>query len=313
MVKWLVGLLITIVVLLSSVYVLIPGELGISKLISVNVPSPGVSRHLSDADNWAKWWPDSNNTFVEHNTYQLNNFTFRVENAWFNQGLGVLIRQRASSINSTINILPRNIDSVSLLWKCRIETSSSPFERIRRYQHAKEIKQTMSEIFDSLQIFLSKKENVYNLSIEGRQVVDTLLASTRTMLTKYPSTEDVYSLITPLRNYISNQGIKETNHPMLNVSRVDSNKFNMVVAIPTDKPINETGSFEIKRMIPGKILVAEVRGGNGSIEKAFTNFNNYVSDYQFTSAAIPFELLVTDRIKEPDSSKWITKLCYPVY
>jgi hypothetical protein len=313
MVKWLVGLLIALVVLISSVYVLIPGELRVSKLISANLPSAAVSRYLTDSDQWTKWWPDSNKGFVEHNVYKLKDFTFHMENAWFNQGMNVIIRKEGSDINSTINILPLALDSVSLLWKCSLETSDSPFERIKRYQEAKDIKEKMSEIFDSLETFLSKKENVYDLHIEHGRVKDTLLASTRTTLTKYPSASEVYSLIGSMKHYISEHGSNEMNYPMMNVSRVDSNRYNLMVAVAIDKAIKENGVFENKRMVPGKLLVAEVIGGPNTIKKGFIQLENYMNDYQLTAAAIPFQLMVTDRIKQPDSAKWITKLCYPVY
>jgi hypothetical protein len=38
----------------------------------------------------------------------------------------------------------------------------------------------------------------------------------------------------------------------------------------------------------------------------------YKDDYQRVSPAIPFYSLITDRLKEPDSSKWITKIYFPV-
>ena len=313
MVKWLVGLLIAPVVLVSGVYVLTPGELRISKLIAANVPSAGVSRYLTDSDQWIKWWPDSNNAFVEHNVYRLDDLTFHIENAWFNQGMNVVIRKRGTDVKSTINLLPLALDSVSLLWKCSLETSDSPFERIKRYQQAKDIKEKISEIFDSLETFLSKKENVYDLHIEHGRVKDTLLASTRTTLTEYPSANEVYSLIGSMQHYISERGSKEINYPMMNVSRVDSSRYHLMVAVAINKAIKENGVFENKRMVPGKLLIAEVIGGTNTIEKGFIQLENYMNDYQLTAAAIPFQLMITDRIKQPDSAKWITKLCYPVY
>ena len=38
----------------------------------------------------------------------------------------------------------------------------------------------------------------------------------------------------------------------------------------------------------------------------------YVSDHKYVRIAIPFQSLVTDRMNEPDSSKWITKIYYPI-
>jgi hypothetical protein len=62
----------------------------------------------------------------------------------------------------------------------------------------------------------------------------------------------------------------------------------------------------------GNILITEIKGGSASIDKAFKEMENYVSDYRRTPPAIPFQSLVTDRMKEPDTSKWITRIFYPV-
>jgi hypothetical protein len=38
----------------------------------------------------------------------------------------------------------------------------------------------------------------------------------------------------------------------------------------------------------------------------------YMKDFKLTSPAMPFELLVTNRANEPDTSKWVTKIYYPI-
>ena len=47
--------------------------------------------------------------------------------------------------------------------------------------------------------------------------------------------------------------------------------------------------------------------------KAFDNFENYRSDYTILSPAIPYQLMITDRIKESDTTKWVTKFYYPIF
>ena len=36
-----------------------------------------------------------------------------------------------------------------------------------------------------------------------------------------------------------------------------------------------------------------------------------MTDNALSSPAIPFESLVTNRMQEPDTSKWVTKIYYP--
>jgi hypothetical protein len=62
----------------------------------------------------------------------------------------------------------------------------------------------------------------------------------------------------------------------------------------------------------GNILSGEVIGGPQEIDAATKQFELYIHDYQRTIIAIPFQMLITDRTKEPDSTKWITRIYYPV-
>jgi hypothetical protein len=66
-------------------------------------------------------------------------------------------------------------------------------------------------------------------------------------------------------------------------------------------------------MIPGKILVTEVKGGNYTTGEALKQLDIYLDDNHLSSPAIPFESLVTDRSQETDTAKWVTKIYYPIY
>ena len=48
------------------------------------------------------------------------------------------------------------------------------------------------------------------------------------------------------------------------------------------------------------------------IQKAYDQIQHYISDHNRVAPAISFESLVTDRRQEPDSSKWVTRIYYPV-
>ncbi len=85
-----------------------------------------------------------------------------------------------------------------------------------------------------------------------------------------------------------------------------------MVAIPVNKTITPNNEFLLKKMVPGKILVTEVRGGIHTINQAQKNIELYMNDHHLVSPAIPFHSLVTDRSKEADTAKWITKIYYPV-
>jgi hypothetical protein len=65
-------------------------------------------------------------------------------------------------------------------------------------------------------------------------------------------------------------------------------------------------------MVPGTILVAEVKGGTATVEEGFRQLEFYIDEHELSSPGRPFQSLITDRSIEKDSTKWVTKLYYPV-
>lgn len=129
---------------------------------------------------------------------------------------------------------------------------------------------------------------------------------------RYPSPDSIYARVDMMRKYIKEEGAQITNYPMLNVVRGNNGRFKNMAAVPTDRLLKGRGLIFPSRFISWKIITGEVRGGEAIVEKAITGLSKYATDRQHTSMAIPFQFLVTERNREPDTLKWRTRVCLPV-
>jgi hypothetical protein len=102
---------------------------------------------------------------------------------------------------------------------------------------------------------------------------------------------------------------------MLNISRTDSNAYNFMVALPINKPLSAEGEILYKQMLPKGNFEAtdSIYGGFKKLDILFASFIKMKEDYQMMSPAIPFQSLITDRRKEADTTKWITRFYYPIF
>ncbi|HEV8083763.1 MAG TPA: GyrI-like domain-containing protein [Chitinophagaceae bacterium] len=290
---------------LVSIYILIPENIKIAKSVFIKTTLPAANRLLKDESNWALLLSaDSINVLPF-------NYHYKVENAIMNT-LQVLVSNDQRSITSLISLIPIKTDSIAIEWNAEINVNFNPIRRIKSYNDANRLEGEMDNILKHLQAFLEKPESVYGLKIIQQQVADTILISTKYFSKAIPSTNEIYSQINNLRKYILKEGGKETNSPMLNIS-IDSNRYRTMVALPINKIIREKDNYVFKRMIPGKILVAEVKGGDYTARQALKQLDLYIVDNHLSSPAIPFESLITNRSLEPDTTKWITKIYYPIY
>src|SRR5690606_8751103 len=302
--RWIVFILLLILVVMAIFYLLIPSRLSFKNSVTVLATQPAVSRHLGNPMQWSAWWHGDTPFTYDDQQYTIHPLTLDATN--------VVITHNNDSLSGIIKLYPLSTDTISVQWEFAKQTSADPIQRVKDYFFVKHTRKQMNEIMESMKEFMGSPRNLYGFEVEQTTVTDTLLVAIKTWIDHYPNTNDVYKLVERLRNYIRNEGAEEVNQPMLNILQIDSTHYQYMVAIPVNKVLPGEGEIQMKRMIPGNILVTEIRGGEASIDAAFHSFDNLVKDYKRKSPAIPFQLLITNRQEVRDTSKWITKLYYPV-
>jgi hypothetical protein len=116
-----------------------------------------------------------------------------------------------------------------------------------------------------------------------------------------------------LNNYLKKFDRNVLNNPMITILENPTKDFTVMVGISIDGTIRETDKFSIKRMpVNGKMFVTEVTGGSLAIQNGYSALKNYLLDAKRPSPAVPFELLMNNRRQIIDSTKWQTRLYYPV-
>jgi hypothetical protein len=286
----------------GTVYLLIPKEIKISTPIIINCNLNAGTRMLMDTSQWKKWWPTSN---------ALDQVTNLPSKPLFN-GYSIKTTFRGQTLMGELIYAQLGLDSLVLFWNYQKQSSYNPFRRINDFIFCKALKENISIKAESFKNFLEKKEMVYGISIVASTVVDTLLVSSKKILPNYPTTSEIYTLVHHIQGYLQKHSASQTGFPMLNVTTLDSTHFQTMVAIPVNKKLVEDKEFKWKKMVPGNILIAEISGGDIQSKYALYQLHQYVVDYHLTSPAIPFYSLVTDRSLEKDSTKWITRIYYPV-
>ena len=299
-------LAVVIIALLLSVYLFIPGQLKVQEADSINAALPAVSRVLLKEENWQKWWPGET-------LLSLDDTKFSVTKKMLNS-FEIMIEQNGDSLKSVLQFSQFKQYSINLIWNCTVVSGINPFQRIAGYFKARRIKNKLNTLTDSLHIFLSNQKNIYGFEIKKVLVTDSILISTRKTFDHYPSAIETEALIDNLRKYISANKAKEMNYPMLHVRELTYNQFEAMVAIATDVKLPDNNEFASKQLLKGgNLLEAEITGGHTSIRNFIMEYENFVRDFSISSPAIPYQLIITDRAKESDTSKWVTKLCYPVF
>ncbi len=314
--KWIATVLTIICLLLASLYLFIPAEMVLQKDVEIKMNQQAVKRLLLDENNWHKWWHGDESTLVDKYTKQsvlFNENTYTIKDIKYSSVLFTILHKNNALATSSLDIIATSKDTVKLYWETIIATSKNPITRLQQYFSARQIKKDMSILLNKIELFFSEPSNVYGIDVRQELVVDSILLSTYDSVKNYPSTEFVYSLIDRLKNYIDAQHATITGNPMLNIFTKDSITYLVKVALPVNKKLPASGKISYKWMLPGgHILVTDITGDSTVIDRASKQMELFVNDYQKIAPAIPFFSLVTNRMQEKDSTKWITRIYYPI-
>jgi hypothetical protein len=307
--KLFVWFIVILLLFLSVIYIFIPDKIEMKDSILVNTNSKGLNRCLGNIENWKKL--QGNISPLQKNSFIFNDFNFSIEKTPY-EGIPVNVNDKDFSIITILDCIPAGSDSTAIIWSASVITDRNPVTKLQQYIKVSRLKRSINILLDKMKSFAETESNVYGINIQLTKVTDTFLIATKSYFDKYPSDTAVYSMIDILKEYIAAKNLKEMNPPMLNIRGAESN-YETMVAIPINKEIDDDGKILFKQMIPGKILVTEVRGGSNTVKQAFAAMELYMRDHQYTAPAIPFASLVTDRIRETDTTKWVAIIYYPIY
>ena len=160
--------------------------------------------------------------------------------------------------------------------------------------------------------FISKPANVYGMTIYKTTVHDTLMVSARFTSPDYPTTAQLYRYFDTLKQSIIKQKATPVGFPIMNLRKMPDGSFETQTGMPTNRLLKDDGKILALRMPPGLFMTADIRGGAYTVDEGMRQLDLFIQEYNRTKIATGFQILITDRRSEPDTTKWITKIKIPI-
>lgn len=314
--RWLLSGCILLVLLLAALYVFIPSEIEVRKVVPVKCNVEAAARVLADSDRWNVWWPGGGGPERSpegHPVWAYGKGNYAVSQR-FLRGAAVAIDDNGLQSPSMITLVPHSgIDSCVLEWSFQRHAAWNPVQRLRDYWTARAIHADMGVILGGLRNYLETDSLLYGAGITKSRVRDTLVAEITQNEAVYPTNATIYSIVDRLQDFVKGYGGKVVGPPIMNVT-VATDGYLLHVAVPVDrKDVARDGI--VFHVIPAAALFfkVEIHGGDSTVRREVRQMDYYMSDHQKVSVAVPFLTLVTDRRAEPDTSKWVTQLYVPFF
>jgi len=304
------GLIFLLILILAFT---LPLQSNVNETVRFSTTSDALFRQLMYDTTWHKWWPGEVEMTNQKPTFKHDEFKYKVERVLLN-AFEIKTATDFLTVNSALRLTPDTKGQVTLTLATIISLPYNPIDRIKALFFSSRLKVSYGEILTKLSNYYTLEKNLYDLDIKESNVQVEYITTHAQTFSHDPTVHEIYSLIDQVKSYVKDQGGAETGFPMLHVSEISTGQYFTQVGIPTNKKLDDFKTIKSKRMLKGGyILTALVIGNQQKISNAKKQMEFYKHDHNKVTAAIPYEYLITNRLEQPDSNKWITQLYFPIF
>jgi len=329
--KTLKKILLVLVILIALVHLIaifLPSKAKVERSRAIKATSEAIITNITNLHNWDKWspWKDQDSAAV----YKYNDTIGA--GAWMDwsgkivgTGKLTLTKVTADSVQYFLAFrepfqsesrgsfsLAKTDSGTVVIWT-DIENLSWPMGRIMGL--FMNFDKMMGPDFEKGLARLKKAtENVYKYTydVKEKEITPATIATIRNKVTKDNIGNVLGKSYGEIQAFIAKNGAKCIGSPMAITIAWDSLSWDFEAALPIDKEIKGNDHIQVKKSFEGKVLFVEYKGPYEKTYQAYIDLEQYKKSKGYTDAGGPWEVYVTDPMTEPDTSKWITEIYFPV-
>ena len=331
-IKILTSILIIIILGLLTWAAILPSNLHVSKTVMIKAPLGVVFNEINDLHNWNNWssWKDT--TLSAKFEGPVKGVGAKVIWTDKKEGEGILTIVESTHFNhiKTSMTVPNKTDaaemqfdfetkgdSVEISWSRDINKLSYPFGRFVGWMLQKGYENNFSKSLSRLKYYIETKKNTpeyfgYSI-IEDTFKGGSFLASNASS-TMANMKEVMKKHFGTIMQFSSEKGIQITGAPIVQWHSYNpeaESQFTCMVPFNLDSAIATKNVYSLNFPETKTVMVKYIGPYEGSYN-AWVALDNYVVYNTLLMNGDPWEEYVTDPSTEPDSSKWITNIYFPV-
>jgi len=321
-------IIIIFIVIILIFAAFLPSTYKVVRTIEINSAKEPISGLIVDFKNWDKWSPwknvDSTEKYIYNDTIGTGAFM-----SWTGKMIGTgnmkIINLSADSITYELNfkepyessskgvfVLKNNNNKTNLTW-INEGNLSWPVARLMDFFY--DFDKMMGPDFEK---GLAKiKETVESSPISSYTIIEKevqsfTIATVRNKVSASEIEKTIGQSYASIQELIKNQSAKMIGPPMAITLAWDSTSWDFEAAIPIDKEIKGNAKVVVKKSYSGKVIYISYLGSYSKTYTAYNELEKYKNEKGYTDNGGPWEVYVTDPATEPDTSKWITEIYFPV-
>jgi effector-binding domain-containing protein/uncharacterized membrane protein len=331
MIKKILYGLIGIVVVLVIVGFLLPGEIEVSRSITVNAPAEYAYEEIENLENWPKWsyW-NTLDTAMEINygdTRKGAGAAYSWNSETLDQGKITLTEVVPfSSITSDMDFMENGTakgyyqfepdgEATKVTMKFTADMGMNPVSRLFSNIFMKpEIDHAFEHGLAKIKE-LAEAKPVFSVKITQEDVEPiTYIGLSHTMSPQDPKAIEAQmgKMYTELYGALGKSKIEPAGKAFSLYPSYSEESMEMICAVPVAENAKIPAKYKVQKTEGGKAVKAIHNGAYDNLEATHEQLNKYIEFKNLEIVGAPWEVYVVDPMAEKDPSKWITEIYYPV-
>jgi effector-binding domain-containing protein len=112
--------------------------------------------------------------------------------------------------------------------------------------------------------------------------------------------------------YVMSQGKQPAGMPVAHYLSVSSELFEVEAGVPVAQPMDESDTVKNRTLPGGRVAVTRHVGPYENLRHTYEAFEKWIAENGHQPRGGAWEVYVTDPSSEPDSSKWVTEIYWPI-
>jgi effector-binding domain-containing protein len=328
--KILIGLLGAII-LLVIVGFFLPGKMEVSRSINVNAPAEYAFEEVNQLERWNNWsyWNQQDTTMkIAYGDRRMGAGAFY---SWQSEDMGdgklsITESTPFKSIKADLNFMEQGTAKAWYDFEPEGEATkvtmsfSTDFglNPVGRWIGVLGMRGEMNKAFDhNLNKIKELAEAKPRFSVPITQEDVSGVSYIGLNYTMSPQDHQAVSaqmskMYTELYSALGKSKIEPAGQPFSIYPKFSAESMDMICALPVPADAKLPKKYKLMQTDAGSAVKAIHKGDYATLEQTHNEINKFIEFRKLEITGAPWEVYVTDPDQEPDKSKWVTEVYYPV-
>jgi effector-binding domain-containing protein len=323
-------IILCIVLLIVLIGFLLPGKVHVERTILIKSRVGFVFDRVNALENWKAWSPWNNLDSSMEITYEgksgkgasfswhslikkVGSGNVTITESKQNEFLALELDFGDKGKASSYFRFETRIDSVKVTWGFDHDLGRNPFYRYLGGFMKKMIAESYEKGLNSLKNISEKfSRNGIELRIYTGLVpaANYLAVSGKSSLNKL--SEKLGEILPSIMDYLPVHKAQIIGPPIVIYHSFSSESIEFDAAIPFSGELKNEGKFRVIKLPQGNAVIADYYGSYQKIAPAYAEIQNWIKLNSKQINGSPWEEYSSDPSMEKDTSRWLTKIYYPV-